>query len=219
VIAVALALALTAAAEVPLPSYRDGLARQRWVEVNALLEEGCATNRFPVVCVEGAVDRAIAAADAWQRAATADAGLEYLAALANRYGGREREAIRRYERAIELDPARTEAWYDLGEIRMARGELTEAGAAFERVAALRGEGELAWIGPWRQAEVAALGHDAPAFEAHLKEALRRGFSFRQIAGQPNWRAFYADPALQDTLDKLLTVYSTPEVRESLRAPP
>ena len=213
-------LLLTAArAEIPLPSYRDELARQRWVEVNTLLEEGCAVATFPVLCKEGATERAIAHADAWQEAVARDGSLEYLAGLAHRYAGREDEAIRRYTSAIALDPERAEAWYDLGEIRMSRGDLAGAREAFTHVRDLRAEGEMAWIGPWRLAEVAALAHDASGLEQNIKDALRHGFSFRQVAGQPNWRGFYADPALTDTLDKLLTVYADPGVRESLRDAP
>ncbi|MEZ4236724.1 MAG: tetratricopeptide repeat protein [Myxococcota bacterium] len=216
---IAALLGLTAAAEVPLPDYRDALARQQWAAVNERLEAGCATDRFPVVCAEGTVDRVIAEVDAWQRTVGESARLEYLAGLAARYGGREAAAVRRYEHALQLDPGLAEAWYDLGEIRMGRGDLEGARACFEHVAELRTDGQLGWVGPWRLAEVAALGHDPAAFEANLKEALRRGFSLRQIAGQPNWKAFYADPALQDVLDKLLTVYAAPEVRDSLRATP
>lgn len=211
-------LAGVAWAEVPLPSYREVLAHQRWVEVDDVLTDGCAVDRFPVVCTEGAVDRALALVDAYQRQVATDAGLEYLAGLANRYGGREREAVRRYKAALALDPGRADAWYDLGEIRMANGDLAEARSCFERVRDLRSDGELAWVGPWRLAEVAALGHDPAEFERQIKDALRYGFSFRQIAGQQNWRAFYADPALTDSIDKLLTVYAEPEVLESLRPP-
>lgn len=220
-IAAWLALGLSARAETPLPSYRDALARERWDEVDGVLTDGCATERFPVVCTEGTIARALALVDAYQRQVTPDAGLEYLAGLANRYGGHEREAVRRYTAAIALDPSRADAWYDLGEIHMTRGDLDEAVTCFGHVSELRADAELGWLGPWRIAEIAALRHDAAGFEDAIKEALRRGFSFRQIAGQENWRAFYADPALTDTLDKLLTVYAEPGVRDSLlpRRPP
>lgn len=201
--------------EMPLPSYREELARQRWREVDDLLTDGCQVDAFPVRCVEGIPARAIAHADAWQRAVGPDAGLEYLAGLANRYSGQENEAIRRYRHAIALDPKRAEAWYDLGEIYQSRAALDEAREAFTQVALLRDTGDLSWIGPWRLAEVGALAHDPIAFERDLKEALRRGFTFRTIAGQPNWKTFYADPALHDALDKLLTVYGDTEVRGSL----
>lgn len=212
-------LVAAAFAEIPLPSYRDELVDQRWEEVNGLLTEGCAVDRYPVMCKEGTVDRAIAHAEAFQRSVVRAASLEYLAGLANRYGGRDDEAIRRYQAAIALDANRADAWYDLGEIWMSRGDTAEARRAFEQVRTLRSEGELAWFGPWRLAEVSALEHDPVGLELNIKDALRKGFSFRQIAGQENWRGFYADPALTDTLDKLLTVYADPGVRESLRAAP
>jgi tetratricopeptide (TPR) repeat protein len=198
--------------EMPLPSYADELARQRWLEVDDILTEGCAVEQFPVKCQPGVPERAIARADAFQQAVRQDAGLEYLAGLASRYAGQEDEAIRRYRHAIQLDAKRAEAWYDLGEIYQTRADLPAAREAFEQVATLRSTGELAWIGPWRLAEVGAMAHDANAFERDLKEALRRGFSFRHVAGQPHWKAFYADPTLHDTLDKMLTVYAEPDVR-------
>jgi tetratricopeptide (TPR) repeat protein len=198
--------------EMPLPSFPDELARQRWIEVDGILTEGCATDQFPVKCGQGIPDRAIAHADAFQKAIREDAGLEYLAGLACRYAGREDEAIRRYRHAIQLDPKRAEAWYDLGEIYQIRADLPAAREAFEQVSTLRSTGDLAWIGPWRLAEVGAMAHDPDAFERDLKEALRRGFSFRHVAGQPHWKAFYQDPALRDTLDKMLTVYAEPDVR-------
>lgn len=215
-----LLLALTARAEKPLPSYRDQLARERWHEVNTILEQGCAWQRLlsAMVCGEGVTDAAVAHADAFQRVVFRDAGLEYLAGLALRYDGDDAGARRRYESALALDPTRVEAWYDLGEIALKEGRLDRADEAFGRVAALESTGERAWIGPWRLAEVAATRHDAVGFERQIKVALERGFSFRSIQGLPNWQAFYADPALRDTLDKLLTVYADRETLDSLRNP-
>jgi tetratricopeptide (TPR) repeat protein len=210
---------LAAHAEVPLPSYKEELIRERWAQVDAVLRDGCSTDRFPVVCVAGVTDRAIALVDGFQRQVTRDAGLEYLAGLAHRYAGQDFRATRRLETAVELDPARVDAWYDLGELRLARGDTPGARTAFTEVARLRPRGELAWLGPWRLAEVAATERDAANFERHLEEALRLGFTFRHIAGLENWRRFYADPALRDTLDKLLTVYATPDIRDSLQPSP
>ncbi|MEQ1566064.1 MAG: tetratricopeptide repeat protein [Myxococcota bacterium] len=210
------ALAGWAWAAVPLPSYREELVRQRWAEVDEILREGCTTDRFPVACAPGVVDRAVAHADTFQDAVTRDPSLEYLVGLAYRYGGREDRAIERYRAALALAPDRAEAWYDLGEIYMTRARYAEATDAFEHVRDLVAGTEHGWLGPWRLAEVAALQHDPIGFERNIKAALREGFSFRQVAGQDNWRGFYADPALRDTLDKLLTVYATPEIRDSLR---
>lgn len=205
-----------ALAEVPLPSYRDELVRDRWAQVDGILREGCTTDRFPVACQEGVVDRAIAAVDVFEDAVVRDAGLEYLAGLACRYGGRDDQAVTRYQSALALDPKLAEAWYDLGEIWMTRARYDDARHAFEQVRDLEADTDHAWLGPWRLGEVAALQHDPAGFERHIKEALRHGFSLRQIMGQENWRGFYADPALRDVLDKLLTVYSTEDVRDSLK---
>lgn len=210
-------LALAAQAEIPLPSYRDALARERWHEVNALLEQGCRFEKLlgGVACDEGVTADAIARVDAFERTLFADARLSYLAALASKYAGDDRGATRRYEAALALDPDLVEAWYDLGEIRMTQARYDDAEVAFGHVARLRATGEMAWLGPWRLAEVSALRHDPREFERHIERALELGFSFRQIAGLPNWRSFYADPALRPTLDRLLTVYADADVKASL----
>jgi tetratricopeptide (TPR) repeat protein len=209
-----------AAAEVPLPDYRDALARQRWYKVNAILDNECAFDPavMAVVCAQGATERVTELVDEFQRQVAPDGGLEYLAALAARYDGDTARAVRRYRTAIELDPDDYAAWYDLGEIYLEQTRWDLAGQAFARVSELHDAGKRAWIGPWRQAEVAAHQHDPDAFERHVKIALERGFTFRQIAGLPNWQRFYADPAMHDVIDKLLTVYATPDVRDSLEAP-
>ena len=207
-------------AEVPLPSYRRELARMRWYEVNATLENGCELDRFQggVVCAEGVTERARAKADAFQDALFHDAGLEYLVALSWRYDGQASKAEAHYRAALALDDDYDAAWYDLGELYVASAKYDKAEHAFTRVSELVDEGPQSWLGPWRLAEVAALQHDAATFEAQIKIALQRGFSFQQVAGLPNWKRFYADPALRDTLDKLLTVYAEPEVRRSLQEP-
>lgn len=208
-------LCWVARAEVPLPSYEEELIRARWEQVDALLRAECTTDRFPVRCTPGATERAVGWIDSFERTVARDAGLEYLAGLALRYDGQDAAAAGRFDAAVALDPDRADAWYDLGEIRLAQGRTADARRAFTEVARLRPTGTLSWLGPWRLAEVAATEHDAAAFERHLEAALRLGFSFQSVAGLENWRRFYADPALRDTLDKLLTVYASPEVRDSL----
>jgi tetratricopeptide (TPR) repeat protein len=205
----------------PLPSYRDELARERAAMVDKLLTDNCTWERLlaAMVCAPGAVDAAVAEVDAFERVLFRDAGLEYLAGLAYNYAGDDVRARRRYEAALELDPDRTEAWYDLGELHLSAGRLDEAEHAFTEVAKRKTTGENAWVGEWRLAEVAAFRHDPVAFESHIVTALERGFTFRHVMGLPNWRTFYADPALRDTLDKLLTVYADPDVKESLQAAP
>lgn len=210
---------LTAAwADKPLPDLGPELAREEYRRLDRQLSTGCQFTAAAgvVTCVDGVTDAVVARAEAFQREVVADAGLAYLVGLAHRYAGREGKARRSYEAALALDPNLATAWYDLGELHLVAARLDAAETAFTKVAELVKDGDRAWAGPWRLAEVAAAKGDAATFERHIKEALEKGWSFRDIMGLPNWRAFYADPRLRDTLDKLLTVYAAPEVRESLR---
>lgn len=202
----------------PLPPYDAVLAREAWRRVDRSLSEGC---RFDpaaggVACLDGTPAAVVAEVDAFRAQVFPDGPLEYLAGLALRYAGDAAGAERRYREALRLDPTLTEAWYDLGELLLASGRTSEARAAFQEVADRNTAPATAWLGPWRLAEVAATEHDAEGFERHLQEALRRGFTFRTIAGLPNWRAYYADPALHGTLQALLRTYADPTVEASLR---
>lgn len=216
---VLLLLARLAAAELPPPDYGLHLATLEYRRVYALLTHSCrwsATDRA-FACTDD-LDRAIERARAFQDTVLPDAGLEYLIGLAWRYKGDDRRATRAYREAIALDPTLDTAWYDLGEVLLVQGELDAAEEAFLHVAELVTDGTNAWVGPWRLAEVAAHRRDATSFERHLREALRRGFTFRNIEGLPNWKRFYADPALRDAIAKLVTVYAEPSVLESLETP-
>ncbi len=211
-------LAVVASAALPLPDYGAELARARWHQLDELLETGCRYDpqALAMACEDGVTERVREGARAFEKAVVEDAGLAYMVGLAYKFEGNDRAAVTAYERAIRLDPTYDAAWYDLGETWLIQGELTQAAEAFERVAELRDSGEAGWLGPWRRAEVAAHLHDAEGFERWMRLALERGFSFRHIAGLPNWKAFYADPALHDSVVKLLTVYGTDEVLDSLR---
>lgn len=212
------ALVAVAAAAPPLPTYDSVLARDAWRRADAALEAGCRLDpaQGGVVCVEGVTEQVRTAVDAFAATLFPDGPLAYLGGLAARYAGDAADAERRYRAALSLDPTLVEAWYDLGELLLASGRRDEARQAFTEVSARVTTGPNAWLGPWRLAEVAADGRDPAVFEAELREALRRGFTFRRVAGLPNWRAYYADPALQPTLRALLTVYADPSVEASLR---
>lgn len=211
-----LAVATTWAA-IPLPDYGEELARAQWHRIDNELEASCRydPSALAMACEPGVTAAARQAAEAFEAAVTEDAGLAYLIGLTYKYEGDDAKAVRAYVRATELDPDYDAAWYDLGETWLIQARYRDAARAFERVAELRTEGEAAWLGPWRRAEVAAHLGDPDGFETWMRTALERGFSFRQIAGLPNWKKFYADPELRDSVQKLITVYSTAEVLESL----
>lgn len=195
-------LSTPALAEVPPPSYREALSVAAWHQVNDLIEAGK---------YEAAIDRA----EAIEGQVLQSAGLAYLTGLSYRFLDRARPAERHLKRSIALDPTYSAPWGDLGELYLVQGRYDEARPCYEQVAAL--EAALP-VGPRRLAELSAHQHDAEGFETHIREALRRGFTFRDIAGLPNWRTFYADPTLHDSIDKMVTVYGDPTILETL-APP
>lgn len=208
-----------AAAEMPLPDYEDLLVQRTWHEVNSLIEAACTGNPATLACNEEPLDEAIETATAFQKHVVRDARLEYLTGLAY-LSKRDNVAGRRHlVAAVELDPERSDAWHDLGEVDLQGARYADAAVAFAHVTELVDAGSKAWLGPWREAEVAAHRQDPEAFERHMKLALRRGFSFRTIRGLPNWKGFLADPIIGPSVRKLVTVYATPEVLDSLQDTP
>ena len=189
-------------AETPLPSFEDELSREVEARVEALF-------------AAGKPEEALAASRRFRESITDTPHLAYLDGLVLNRAGRLDEAEAAYRRSIAQSALLPEAWYDLGELLLVRGAFVEAGEAFAHATRLYPVGREAWRSPLRQAEVAGYLRQPEAMEAHLKVALARGFSFRDIEGVAHWQQFYADPLLRDALRKLLTVYSTPDTLESL----
>jgi tetratricopeptide (TPR) repeat protein len=192
-----------ARAEAPLPSYRDELVDEAWDKVDDQLEHG-------------EHERAEKIAVAFETTVCEDGSIEYLIGLSYRLRQQNDTAKLHYQRALDLDPEQQAAWNDLGELWIAEGKWDEAEKAFEEVSRLVPSGEHGWIGPWRLAEIAANRHDPKRFEDQIRVALARGFSFRLVMGLENWKRFYADPAMHATVEKMITVYATPDVLDSLR---
>jgi tetratricopeptide (TPR) repeat protein len=191
---------------VPLPSYEDKLVTEAWREANVLLEAG-----HPEAAAE--------VAQKFEDEVTPAGSLEYLIGLSFTLRGLPIDAEAHYKKAIELDPKQAEAWYDLGELQLADGRFDDAKGSFTHVAELVPTGPTGWLGPWRLAEICAHEHDAQCFEDNLRIAVDKGFSFDTIAGLPNWQGFYADPALHDSVEKMLTVNGRNAKELGLTAPP
>lgn len=194
-----------AIAEVPLPSYEDELSKK-------------AEHRIEELMAQGDADQALAEAETFQRQITDTAQVSYLVGLIHNRAGRIDQAISAYQRSIALNGDLPEAWYDLGELLMIQASFDEAAVAFAKATELYPSGKDSWRSPLRQAEVAGHQRSPDEFESHLKMALRRGFSFRDIEGQPQWQTFYADPLLRDPLTKMVTVYGRPETLDTLIPP-
>ena len=217
-----------AAAEIPLPSYRDRLAVEAWYGVNGHILEASRIradiDSDDPVGERRALDRqaddklreAIRAADTFADQVTPTSGLAYLTGLCWRLLGDDTKAEAAYRRSIELDPTgATDAWYDLGEILLARADWAGADHAFAQVSSGLTSGPEAWRGPLRRADVAGRQSDAAGFETHVHEALRRGFRMEQVRTLDQWRDYYADPRLRDTVVKLVQVYGSRDLLEDI----
>lgn len=218
-----LLLAWNAAAELPLPSYKEEIVVAAWYDIDRRITRSCTWQKHdqpgvgtPLRCDTDALREAVTRADHVIAHISDDARLHYLKGLAWRYADDSDKAEAAYKAALTRDDSRAEAWLDLGELLASQRRWEEAEDAFTRVTELLPAGPGAWFGWLQRAQVAAHLGKAEAFESHLREALRHGFSFRTITGQPAWKAFYADPQMQASVERLISIYGSTEILESLR---
>lgn len=161
---------------------------------------------------DGRFDDAIAFAERYQDAVEPAADVAYEVAYAYNGKGEIDRALRAYDAVIALDPHHAAARYDRGELLLSKGRDAEAQADFEEAARARPDH---WAVHFRLAELSGRAGDAPAFEAHLTDALRCGFDFRTAIADPTWRAWFRDPKLGPILTKLVTVYSDEQLLQGL----
>jgi tetratricopeptide (TPR) repeat protein len=199
----ACALAALARAEIVPPGYHEQLSAAAKAEVERLR-------------VEQGMDRAARFAEAWSATVADDGNVAYALGLAYRLEGRDRLARAALDRAIALDPELTAARYDRGELRLVDGDLDGAEEDF-RVVVRRAPGQ--WAGHFRLADIAGRRGMAKQFESHLVEALRQGFSFRAVVGDPRWASYATDPVLGPRLQRLVEVYQDEQVLRDLITPP
>lgn len=195
-------LSFLAFAELPPPDYREALMRSAADEVSRLARD------------EG-MPAAVDFAQRWERTVGADARVAYELGLGWRLAGEDGKARAALERAITLDPGLVEARYDRGELRLNEGDLAGAAADFRECVRLAPE---KWPGHFRLADVAGREGDADGFEKHLLDALRYGFSFRDVVADPRWHQNLADPKLGPVLRRLVVVYQDESVLQALEAP-
>lgn len=192
-------------AELPPPSLEQHLADHTWTRARAELDAGNA-------------EQALMTLSAFQTHVTDAPNLHALAARAHVALGDRDAAKQECATAVASDPNYTLAWFSLAELYSQDAQWSEADTAWENVQRLVPNGADADLAPRRRAEAAAYRGEAEAFETHLREAIRRGFNLTDVLASPEWRAFYADPALQDSVRKMMTVYAGPEALERLERP-
>jgi tetratricopeptide (TPR) repeat protein len=213
-----------ASAEMPLPSYKEEVIVAAWLEVDAIIEHACAapldgSTPHEVPCDPDRLQQAIDLATRFNRIVVEDPRIHYLIGLAHRQRGELGRATNEFRRALAMDETRLDAWLGLGEVLQAQQQYDQADDAYATLSEKLLDGPNTWL-PWfHRAELAAYRGDVTQFENHLREAVLRGFSFIQIRYSPVWQAFYADPTLRDSIEKLITVYSDRSVLDTLNRDP
>jgi len=126
----------------------------------------------------------------------------YLLGICQLFDEQYEQAGTTLERAIAIDPELPEAVHDLGLVRLHLGQGDEAAELFAFVSLMMPE---SWVGPYREAQTAALlRRDFDACEGHLREALRRGFPWlASLPVEPEWAAVAEDPAFVAMVGRLL----------------
>jgi len=198
VLLVLLPLLGEARAELPAPDYREALVAAAESEADALIAAGDLTAALILV-------------ERFRGAIADHPRLIYEEGLVRRLTGDSDAALTLLEASVAADPALAHAWYDLGEVRLQRGDEAGATEAFERASEMSEQHPQGWAGPFRLAELAGRRGDVAGFERWLKEALRRGFTFRAVVQDPTWRGFLDAPGLGEILRRMATVYGNEEV--------
>jgi len=202
-----LVVAGVARAELPPPDYRDAVLSAAEARVDALIQAG-------------RLDEAMEYVERFREEIADDPRMVYEVGLIYRYRQDNPRALRYLRRAVEEAPHLGYAWYDLGEVLLLTdGADEEARAAFIKASEMTEDHRFGWAAPFRLAELAGRRGDAEAFERWLREALRRGFSFRTVAAVPDWRGFLAQPELAEVLERLMTVYGNEDVLDAWKAAP
>jgi len=195
----ALLVSLSAAqAELPAPDYREVLVAAAESEADALI-------------AAGELEAALALVERFRAEVADHPRLVYEEGLVRRLSGDSDAALELLEASVASDPTLAHAWYDLGEVRLQRGDEGGAAEAFERASEMSEQHPQGWAGPFRLAELAGRRGDAAGFERWLKEALRRGFTFRVVVQDPTWKGFLSTPGLSEILRRMATVYGNEEV--------
>lgn len=202
-ISLLLALTLTARGEQPPPDYRAALLAAAEDEADALI-------------AQGELEQALALVRDVRAQVVDDARLTYEEGLILNLMGETAKAEARYRDALAQDPGLASAWYDLGGILLGRGETEEARAAFQAASEGSASHPKGWAAPLQLALMSARDRDAEAMERWLREGLRRGLRFADIAPHPEWTEIRRDPELGLVLERLATVYGEEPLLETWR---
>lgn len=214
----------TPASDIPdvLPRYDDEVLAAAWTALDQAINGACrwpggdpGSGRPPLSCDEDALATALHRANQLIDHLGEDARILHLRALAHRFAGDPDQALADLRRAARLDPARADVQADLGELLAAQGDREGARKAFEAVTRLVPDGRTAWYGWFQLAQLDAREGNATALMDHLRQAVRFGFRFEWMAGNPLWVEAAKDPDLRDVLERMIRVYGDPDILSTL----
>ena len=215
----------SAFAALPLPDWREEAIVAVWETLDDRITEACTWPPAsppglgqPTACDASRLEAAIAWGRQALRDVSDDGRLHYLIGLALRHLRQNGAAEAELRTAVRLRPAQPGAWADLGDLLVQRQAWTEAAEAFREVIRLHPEGTAAWYGWLQIAQIAGWQHDPQTFEYATLESIRLGFLLVNVADNDAWKGFWRDPALRESVERLVCTYAPPGVLESLRAP-
>jgi len=156
---------------------------------------------------------AIALGERIERRVEASPWVQYEIGFAQNALGNTDAALKLFNETIRVMPDYAPARYDRGEILLLRGMNDEARIDFAVAAELK---PYHWAAFFRLAHLDARSGDKEAFEVHLTEAIRQGFDFRSILGDPDWRKWANDKQLGPVIARLITVYGDEALLDQLR---
>lgn len=205
-----------AADALPLPDYEQDLSIQVWHELNASLERGQRLRLEARALPEGPaqnslnsraqeqLEAVVSGASRFSAHIGPSSGHSHLVGLAHLELGRQDQAMKAFKHSIQLDPNNAfDAWFDLGQLHVRRGEWRDALVCFDQV---REGMPDAW--PASEAAALAAGQlaDADAMETYLREAIARGMPTSSVLSQPEWEALREKPATREPIERLETIY-------------
>lgn len=218
-----LTLSAPARADLPMPDYTEETVVEAWYVLDRQIYDACkwvtppgSPVEQPVQCSPERLEQVITNARHLQEAVGQDARLLFQVSRAHRLSNAPKSASEVLRQALDLDTSRVEIWTAYGEVSLDLGNYGEARRAMTAVTHLLPYGDGAWYAHFQLAQVAAFEGNALKMEEGLREALRLGFSFALLKGDPTWREFYKNPALTESLERLITVRSTQDVLDSLK---
>ena len=142
------------------------------------------------------------------------ARIHYEIALQYNTNNQLSEALKHYNRALEIDPAYQQALYDRAELLIVN---QQPDAALTDLQSLVETGVEHWAVYFRLAEIFADKKEGVLFEQNLLLAIRHGFSLHLLLQSGDkWKGYAKDPELSDHLHTIIQLYGEEQIWDLLQ---